>query len=599
MLIRSTGPTHHRVVMTGDCRQQRPRADVTAAVPLTAWERRVESLGSMQWQTATHSRRSRPPSFRSSSRSAYARPWMSATCCSTPATPRIRSSRSCPASVAIINDTDGIDVVVTEHGPGRFLGELNLLTGQRVYLTARVSSAGRGDRGSGARAAAVDRHRSGPERHDPDCVRRPPCDPDGGIGERDPGDRLAVLAGDAGDARVPGPQPAPAPVARRRHATPTSAASRPSSASASRLPGGVDRRRRCSAGQRRARSASTSASPSRRSRSAASTSSSSAPARPAWRPRSTAPPRGCDADGRVGRPGRAGRHQLADRELPRLPDRHLRQRPHRPGDDAGAKFGAHADDPVRGDVARASRPGTSSSTSSDGTEFGGRAVIVATGARYRRLDVDRLADFEGTGVYYAATDDRSQAVRRFAGGRRRRRQLGRPGGAVPGRRRACPVTLVIRGPGPVASRCRATSPTGSTPTRTSRADRARRSPRLRRRSARCGVSSVSPATTATRRCRCVGLFSFIGADAGDRVAVGLRGTRRPRLRPHRPVARPERPRRRDGRRSAGEPLPFETSQPGLFAVGDVRSGSIKRVAAAVGEGSAAVRSVHDHLAFNH
>jgi thioredoxin reductase (NADPH) len=45
------------------------------------------------------------------------------------------------------------------------------------------------------------------------------------------------------------------------------------------------------------------------------------------------------------------------------------------------------------------------------------------------------------------------------------------------------------------------------------------------------------------------------------------------------------------------PLPFETSHPGLFAVGDVRAGSIKRVAAAVGEGSAAVRSVHEYLAF--
>ncbi len=47
------------------------------------------------------------------------------------------------------------------------------------------------------------------------------------------------------------------------------------------------------------------------------------------------------------------------------------------------------------------------------------------------------------------------------------------------------------------------------------------------------------------------------------------------------------------------PLPFETSYPGLFAVGDVRAGSTKRVAAAVGEGSAAVRSVHEYLAFAH
>ena len=57
----------------------------------------------------------------------------------------------------------------------------------------------------------------------------------------------------------------------------------------------------------------------------------------------------------------------------------------------------------------------------------------------------------------------------------------------------------------------------------------------------------------------------------------------------------------DGRWDAlgRRPLPFETSHPGLFAVGDVRSDSTKRVAAAVGEGSAAVRSVHDYLAFAH
>jgi thioredoxin reductase (NADPH) len=48
--------------------------------------------------------------------------------------------------------------------------------------------------------------------------------------------------------------------------------------------------------------------------------------------------------------------------------------------------------------------------------------------------------------------------------------------------------------------------------------------------------------------------------------------------------------------AARAPLPFETSVPGVFAVGDVRTGSMKRVASAVGEGSSAVRSVHDFLA---
>jgi len=47
--------------------------------------------------------------------------------------------------------------------------------------------------------------------------------------------------------------------------------------------------------------------------------------------------------------------------------------------------------------------------------------------------------------------------------------------------------------------------------------------------------------------------------------------------------------------SPDRPLPLETSMLGVFAAGDVRHGSIKRVASAVGEGSAAISSVHEHL----
>jgi thioredoxin reductase (NADPH) len=43
------------------------------------------------------------------------------------------------------------------------------------------------------------------------------------------------------------------------------------------------------------------------------------------------------------------------------------------------------------------------------------------------------------------------------------------------------------------------------------------------------------------------------------------------------------------------PLPLETSVPGVFAAGDVRAGSVKRVASAVGEGSVAIPQVHQHL----
>jgi thioredoxin reductase (NADPH) len=96
--------------------------------------------------------------------------------------------------------------------------------------------------------------------------------------------------------------------------------------------------------------------------------------------------------------------------------------------------------------------------------------------------------------------------------------------------------------------------------------------------------------------RCAGLFSFIGADPSSGwlngcAALDDRGFVLTDL-----SLTPDR---------LGEiwqtldrsPLSFETSHPGLFAVGDLRSGSTKRVAAAVGEGSAAVRSVHQYLAF--
>jgi thioredoxin reductase (NADPH) len=51
-----------------------------------------------------------------------------------------------------------------------------------------------------------------------------------------------------------------------------------------------------------------------------------------------------------------------------------------------------------------------------------------------------------------------------------------------------------------------------------------------------------------------------------------------------------------GKAAGPTPLTLESSLPGLFAAGDVRSGSVKRVASAVGEGAMAVRLVHEHLA---
>ena len=60
-----------------------------------------------------------------------------------------------------------------------------------------------------------------------------------------------------------------------------------------------------------------------------------------------------------------------------------------------------------------------------GHEVAARAVVLATGADYRRLPVDGLEEYEGISVFYAAGPPEAQRVRRHARRRRRRRQLGR------------------------------------------------------------------------------------------------------------------------------------------------------------------------------
>ena len=86
------------------------------------------------------------------------------------------------------------------------------------------------------------------------------------------------------------------------------------------------------------------------------------------------------------------------------------------------------------------------------------------------------------------------------------------------------------------------------------------------------------------RCSCSSAPSPTPAWLGDQVALDDSG-----------FVLTGRGGRRAGTAEAGAPLLLETSRPGVFAAGDVRSGSIKRVASAVGEGSMAVRLVHEHL----
>jgi thioredoxin reductase (NADPH) len=254
------------------------------------------------------------------------------------------------------------------------------------------------------------------------------------------------------------------------------------------------------------------------------------------------------------------------------------------------KFGAHLTTPC-GAVSLREHAGHLIVGLQDGTEVAGRAVIAATGARYWRLDAARLEEFETTNVYYAATESelrecRGAPVVVVGGGNS-------AGQAAMFLSQSCPITLIIRG-----------SALGKSMSRYL-VDRIEADPRI---SVRANTRIIAlEGDGQLQSMRVVGpdgeaklpaaaLFSFIGAEPNsgwlsscaaldddgfvltDRaLGVEQLGERWAAL------ARP--------------PLPYETSRPGLFAVGDVRSGSTKRVAGAVGEGSAAVRAVHEYLAF--
>jgi thioredoxin reductase (NADPH) len=228
----------------------------------------------------------------------------------------------------------------------------------------------------------------------------------------------------------------------------------------------------------------------------------------------------------------------------------------------------------------------------DGSEIPARAVIIAAGARYRRLEVSNLEHFEGVGVYYAATDLEARACAGLpavvVGGGNSAGQA-----AIYLAQQGCRVSLVIR---------------SSDLARTMSqylVERIEADPNIellantevRELAGGSHLEQLTLEHVPTGERRSVpasGLFCFIGAEPatswlGESLELDAKGfVLTDRSLPD-PVV--------NGARFATRaPLPFETSIPGVFAVGDVRSGSMKRVAAAVGEGSSAVRSVHDYLA---
>jgi thioredoxin reductase (NADPH) len=229
---------------------------------------------------------------------------------------------------------------------------------------------------------------------------------------------------------------------------------------------------------------------------------------------------------------------------------------------------------------------------SDGSEVAGRAVIAATGASYRRLEASRLSDFEGNGVYYAATEMEARMCGAspvvIVGGGNSAGQA-----AIFLSQNGCAVTLVIRG-----------------------SDLGRDMSRylVERIDADSNITLCTQTTVAalegdetlrtihldgpggTVVLPCAGLFSFIGADPSSGWLNGCAALDANGFVPTDLSLSPEQL-GEEWQLLARSPLPFETSHPGLFAIGDLRSGSMKRVATAVGEGSASVRSVHQYLAF--
>jgi thioredoxin reductase (NADPH) len=226
----------------------------------------------------------------------------------------------------------------------------------------------------------------------------------------------------------------------------------------------------------------------------------------------------------------------------------------------------------------------------DGSEIPARAVIVASGARYRRLAVEDLARFEGAGVYYAATD----LEVRVCGGSP---VLVVGGGNSAGQaaiylaQNNCSVTLAIRRDDLTQTMSQylieRIEADGKIELVTGVEVQA-----LDGRDHLEGATLAHSATGQRRQIACTGLFCFIGARPATAWLAGsvlldsdgfiLTGSQLP------------------GPSGAGSvrSLPFETSTLGVFAAGDVRHGSMKRVAAAVGEGSSAVRSVHERLAMD-
>jgi thioredoxin reductase (NADPH) len=230
-------------------------------------------------------------------------------------------------------------------------------------------------------------------------------------------------------------------------------------------------------------------------------------------------------------------------------------------------------------------------------EVGAKSVIIATGMKYRRLEVPGIDRFENISVFYSPLDE----TNRVPGGE--------PAVVVGAGNSAGQAATTLASAGHFVSLVIRDSNLESTMVRYL-VDRVEDEPRIEvvpnsEVVELIGNGSLEGAlirdnrSGADRRVPCTTLFVLIGAvpytrwldgevrldEAGYILTGAALG----------PEARMEEPWRSLGR----DPLPMETSRPGVFAVGDVRADSTKRVGAAVGDGSVAARLVHQWLTSTH
>jgi thioredoxin reductase (NADPH) len=228
----------------------------------------------------------------------------------------------------------------------------------------------------------------------------------------------------------------------------------------------------------------------------------------------------------------------------------------------------------------------------DGQTVPARAVIIATGAVYRRLSTDNASKFEGAGIYYGATFVESQLCRDeeviVIGGGNSAGQA-----AVFLAQTSKCVHMLVRSDGLAASMSRylirriEENPAIDLRTCTEIValegkDRLERSLWRDKRTGKTetrDIRHIFVMAGAIPNTRWLG--GCVLVDSNGFIKTGTDLTREDLTNAGWPLARP--------------PHLLETSLPGVFAVGDVRAGNIKRVASAVGEGSIAVVSVHQVL----